>query len=139
MTHAPERSNSPPTPPAGRIARLRLRQKILLFGVLPLLVLYAIVGVTVVSLTYDALRKDGERALTDRANSLGAAIDSANVEAITVPKTMALAQSSGMFGQRAATLDYAKALLPTAMTQRRSRRASSRAPWTRPRVASSRT
>ena len=109
MTHSNERRTPPP--PTGRIARLRLRQKILLFGLLPLLVLYAIVGTVVVTLTYDALRKDGERALSDRADTLGSAIDAANVEAITVPKTMALAQSYGMFGQRAETLDYAKALL----------------------------
>src|SRR6478752_1552185 len=110
MTHAADRS-TPPPPPTGRIARLRLRQKILLFGLLPLLLLYAVVGTIVVTLTYDALRKDGERALVDRADTLGAAIDAANTEAITVPKTAALAQSYGMFGQRAATLDYAKALL----------------------------
>jgi len=110
MTHADQRRTAT-KPPDGRIARLRLRQKILLFGLLPLLVLYAVIGTLVVSLTYDALRRDGERALMDRTDTLGATIDAGNVEAITVPKTAALAQAFGMFGQRADTLRYATALL----------------------------
>ena len=89
MTHADQRTSAP-KPPGSRIARLRLRQKILLFGLLPLLVLYAVIGTLVVTLTYDALRRDGERALVDRTDTLGATIDAANVEAITVPKTAAL-------------------------------------------------
>ncbi|MFN8623110.1 MAG: methyl-accepting chemotaxis protein [Chloroflexota bacterium] len=106
MTHAHEHADA-----KGRFARLRLRQKILLFGLVPLLLLYLVIGVTVVSLTYDALRRDGERTLVDRTQTLGATIDAGDISAVTVPKTMALAQSYGMFGDRPATLDYAKALL----------------------------
>ena len=54
--------------PRGRIARPRLRQRILLFGLLPLLVLYVVIGAVGVSLTYDALWRDGStyRALAAR-------------------------------------------------------------------------
>jgi methyl-accepting chemotaxis protein len=110
MAHDEHRRSSP-KPPDSRIARMRLRTKILVFGLLPILVLYVVIGAVVVTLTYDALRKEGERTLVDRTGTLAATIDGANMEAITVPKTAALAQSYGMFGQRAVTLDYLKALL----------------------------
>lgn len=92
----------------GRLARMRLGRKVLVFGLVPLVILTVLVGVFVVNETYAALRADGKRELVERTDGLGADIEVANQEAISVPKTMALAQQSGLFSFRTASVAYAK-------------------------------
>jgi len=99
------------TPSSGSVARMRLRTKVILFGLVPVIVVGLVVGYLISVLTFDALRRDGEGTLVDRAALAGAQVNGANEEAIAIPKAMALAARFGLIQNRQNAVNYAQGIL----------------------------
>ena len=93
------------------VRRMRLWQRIVLFGLLPLVVVCIAVGGLIVTRTFDALRADGERMLVEKTGSVADQIESENREVVTIPHVMANAEEMGLFGQRSDSLAYARSIL----------------------------
>jgi methyl-accepting chemotaxis protein WspA len=101
----------PRRPAASARPRLRLRAKIALFGVVPVIVVLA--GQALIrSWRVDAeLERRAEAALRSDADEAALEIERANAGAVDVARVMALAQQSGMFGDRRRSLAFARTVL----------------------------
>ena len=93
------------------VRRMRLWQRIVLFGLLPLVVVCIAVGGLIVTRTFDALRADGERMLVEKTGSVADQIEAENRQVVTIPHVMANAEEMGLFGQRSDSLAYARSIL----------------------------
>lgn len=91
--------------------RLTVRARLLLTCVLPLAVAMAAVLIFVLWSYYRDLLRESELRLRAEVNEAGLRIELANVTALTVPKTMALAQEAGLFGNRRVSLEFARKIL----------------------------
>ena len=101
----------PPRPPRAKHTGLSLRAKIALFGVLPVaLVLAAQTAMWGWRLNRELLAR-GEAAITSLTNQAALEIERSNRTAVDIVAVMALAQESGMFGDRARSLAFARAVL----------------------------
>ena len=94
-----------------QIPSIGIRQRMLLFGLLPALLILG----CVLWLNYQRLRsllfEFSEENLRDRVRQVAADIDRGTLEAVTTARTMAIAAESGLFGDRPASLAYAKGVL----------------------------
>ncbi|MGI2323210.1 MULTISPECIES: methyl-accepting chemotaxis protein [unclassified Methylococcus] len=91
--------------------RFTVRARLLLACVLPLsLAMVSMLGVVIWNYYRDLVR-ESELRLRAEVNEAGLRIDLANVTALTVPKTMALAQEAGLFGNRLVSLEFARRIL----------------------------
>ena len=93
------------------VRRMRLWQRIVLFGLLPLVVVCIAVGGLIVTRTFDALRADGERMLVEKTGSVADQIEAENRQVVTIPHVMANAEEMGLFGQRSDSLAYDRSIL----------------------------
>ena len=91
--------------------RMGLWQRVMLLGLLPLVILTAVVGTLVVRRTFDALRDDGMLQLAEKTRASAAAIETENRRIVTIPGVMANAEMHGLFGRRAESLAYARSIL----------------------------
>ncbi|MBU6281092.1 methyl-accepting chemotaxis protein [bacterium] len=102
----------PAQPAAGPTARrVGLRAKLVLLSVLPLVALLA--GLLWYLLrTFEAsVRLQTEAELRDRVAEAASAIERENATIVAMVRTMATAQASGLFGQRAVSADFARRML----------------------------
>ncbi|MEM1059804.1 MAG: methyl-accepting chemotaxis protein [Verrucomicrobiota bacterium] len=100
----------PTTASSATISHISLRWKILSGGLLVLLLAVVVFMVALWFIRDEILtvgRENISRAVSEVANK----IEMENVQSLTVAKTMALAQGNGMFGDREASVAYAKAVL----------------------------
>jgi len=94
-----------------RLPALGIRPRLLLFGILPAVALFAAL------LAIDYLRMQrlllafGEAVLLDRARMIAGEIDRGTLEAVTTARVMALAAEEGLFGRRAESLAFARRVL----------------------------
>ena len=108
----------PPLPPrSALIMRLpghhhgNLRQKILLAVGLPITALLVLVVAVLGASLYRNLHAAGLSRIATETRSAATRIDNWNLETVTVPRIMAAAQENGLFGQRQASLAYARRIL----------------------------
>ena len=88
-----------------------LVRTLVVFGILPILLTIAvIVALTSIS-TFERERENAETRLIDLAEKIALEIEVRNSNAIKIAQTMALSQSSGMFGQREDSAAYARSVL----------------------------
>lgn len=88
-----------------------LRAKILVFAGLPVVgTLVAISSVLVIQ-QYSELARTAEQSINLETAHAAEQIEKANLESVPIPKVMALAQENGLFGNREASIDYAKRVL----------------------------
>ncbi len=90
---------------------MKLRAKILLASGLPLLVLVAVVAVLLLQRLFSTqldLAKDSIRA---EAEAIAQSLEEENHRTVQTAATMALAQQNGLFGRRADSVAYARAVL----------------------------
>jgi len=80
------------------------------FGITVVLVVLLIVGVFSESM-YRNLVKENDLLIKAHTREIASKINERNLEAVTIAKSMALAQKSGLFGNRQASLLYAKNIL----------------------------
>ncbi|MDF9391797.1 MULTISPECIES: methyl-accepting chemotaxis protein [Methylococcus] len=91
--------------------RLTVRARLLLACFLPFaLAMVSMLGFVIWNYYRDLVR-ESELRLRAEVNEAGLRIDLANVTASTVPKTMALAQEAGLFGNRPVSLEFARRIL----------------------------
>lgn len=88
-----------------------LRDKIVVFILLPVLLVITVITVVNMRDSQRLLRHSVERNLVEITAGAAAEIERGNLEAMTVPRVVVLAQASGMFGQRAETTALSRALL----------------------------
>ncbi|QJD29946.1 methyl-accepting chemotaxis protein [Methylococcus geothermalis] len=91
--------------------RLTVRARLLLACVLPMALAMGIVLGFVIWNYYQDLVRESELRLRAEVNEAGLRIELANITALTVPKTMALAQEAGLFGNRLISLRFARKIL----------------------------
>ncbi len=90
---------------------LRLRAKIALLGVLPVV---AVLGAQTLIRSWridGELERRSEAALREEVDKAALEIERANAAAVGVARVMALAQESGMFGDRPRSLAFARTVL----------------------------
>ena len=88
-----------------------IRSKLILyFGVTVFLLVSGIIAMFFHSM-FDRLIKDADRIIKTQTEEVAEQIEANNLEAVTIAKTMALAQESGLFGNREASLQYARTVL----------------------------
>jgi methyl-accepting chemotaxis protein len=92
---------------------MKLRVRIVLFGVLPALLLLVVVAGIVLQSMYANLRRLGEMRLRENLHELALQIEDANLQAVNTARMMALTQENGMFGKRQESIDLARAVLET--------------------------
>ena len=80
------------------------------FGITVVLVVLLIVGVFSESM-YSNLVKENDLLIKAHTREIASKINERNLEAVTIAKSMALAQKSGLFGNRRASMLYAKNIL----------------------------
>lgn len=88
-----------------------LRDKILVYILLPVLVVVAVVTYFNIRDSEHLLRGAVERNLVEITDGAAAEIERGNLEAMTIPRVVTQAQANGMFGQREATTALSRALL----------------------------
>jgi len=94
--------------------RLRsLRAKILLYAGVPVVALLVFVIVSLSTSAYRDLYNTGLFRIASETGSAAKRIENWNLETVTVPRVMAAAQENGMFGNREASLAYARQILDT--------------------------
>ncbi len=88
-----------------------LRSKILVFAALP--VIGTLVGISsmLVLQQYNELAKTAAHGIDLETARAAEQVEKANLESVPIPKVMALAQENGMFGNREASVNYAKRVL----------------------------
>ncbi len=90
---------------------MKLRSKTLLTVLLPVVcVLYGIVSWKA-WVTYNQMINDQLRDIAYQLQTAAARVEAANTEAIDIPRTMALAEQNGLFGQREDSVHYARDIL----------------------------
>ncbi len=88
-----------------------LSGRMLVLGILPTaLVLLGIIGLLASSM-FDALRAQNEHAMQILVDRVAAEIERGNTRAVLMAQVMAAAQTNGMFGDRLASVDYARQIL----------------------------
>jgi len=97
----------------GTVTGLSLRRKIILFGVLPVVLVLAVQTAIGTWRVHRELIMRSEAKINAEVADAATQVDSANAAPITIARTMALAQESGMFGRRAESLAFARAVLET--------------------------
>lgn len=88
-----------------------LRTKIIVFILLPVLAVITVITVVNIRSSRQMLRVTVESNLMEITATAAAEIERGNVEAMTVPRVVVLAQANGMFGRRAETTALSRALL----------------------------
>ena len=88
-----------------------LRRKILLAVGIPITALLVLVVATLGASLYRNLHAAGVSRIVTETRAAANRIDGWNLETITVPRIMAAAQENGLFGQRQASLAYARRIL----------------------------
>lgn len=88
-----------------------LRARIILSGALPVVLTLLVVTVVLVAQLYDSMRGRAMLKIEQATTATAAEINRSNLESITVPKIMALAQQNGMFGKRSESIRYAQQVL----------------------------
>ena len=88
-----------------------LRAKILLYAGVPVLALLIVVIVLLSTSSYHDLYEASLFRIASETISASEQIDNWNLETVTVPRVMAAAQESGMFGARESSLAYAREIL----------------------------
>lgn len=91
--------------------RLTVRARLLLACVLPMALAMALMLGFVIWNYYRDLVRESELRLRAEVNEAGLRIELANITALTVPRTMALAQEAGLFGNRLVSLEFARKIL----------------------------
>jgi methyl-accepting chemotaxis protein len=94
-----------------RTLRHRIVGRMLLFVVLPTIAIFALVIFFAGRHAFQTLRKSAEERLELQAQLLAAQIEDHNMNAVVSAMRMAEAQMSGMFGDREASLAYARRVL----------------------------
>jgi signal transduction histidine kinase/CheY-like chemotaxis protein len=88
-----------------------LSGRMLLIGVLPTALILLGIIVWLALAMYGALRAENERGMQILADRVAAEIERGNTRAVLVAQVMAAAQVNGMFGDRSASIAYAKQVL----------------------------
>ncbi|MGI9592118.1 MAG: response regulator [Myxococcota bacterium] len=107
MPEAAPRSRA--TPPIRFVKSLSGRM--LLLGVLPTAVVLAGIIVWLALAMYSALRSENEHGMRILADRVAAEIERGNTRAVLVAQVMAAAQTNGLFGDRPASVAYARQVL----------------------------
>lgn len=110
MTSTADASTAP-RPPRPRRTGLSLRGKIALFGVLPVALVLAAQTAMWGWRLHAELVTRGEAQITALATQAALEIERANRSAVDIVNVMALAQESGLFGDRARSIALARAVL----------------------------
>ena len=88
-----------------------IKGKLLLYGLLPTLVVVCfIIGMNALNMVSEA-RANNEELLRILADRVAAEIELGNIRSIDAAKLMAQAQENGLFGDRAASVNYARRVL----------------------------
>lgn len=90
---------------------MKLRAKIMCFGVLPVFVVLLLVTALVLSSLYRNLQRVGETQIRQELREAALRLERANTRAVIVPQVMALAQENGLFGKRRNSVTLARAVL----------------------------
>ena len=90
---------------------MKLRAKIMCFGVLPVFVVLLLVTALVLSSLYRNLQRVGETQIRQELREAALRLERANTRAVIVPQVMALAQENGLFGKRRNSVALARAVL----------------------------
>src|SRR5262245_21813333 len=85
--------------------------RMLLFGIVPTGVLLTALVIATVLHMFEHTRSDSELTLRLMADRVAAEIERGNTRAVLAAKIMSYAQMNGLFGQRAASLAYARRIL----------------------------
>ena len=88
-----------------------IAKKIIIFIGLAIVLQVTLISLFFIKEMYDALRESTQRNILTNLTEVAQEIESSNLEAITVVKTMALAQENGLFGKRQESSNYAKQIL----------------------------
>lgn len=88
-----------------------LRFKILMFGACPVLITLLSISTLLIIQQFQELRRNIEEEINLNTSLAARQIEEANLVSVTIPKTMALAQENGLFGNREASTLYAQQVL----------------------------
>lgn len=88
-----------------------LRFKILMFGACPVLITLLSISTLLIIQQFQELRRNIEEEINLNTSLAARQIEEANLVSVTIPKTMALAQENGLFGNREASVLYAQQVL----------------------------
>lgn len=88
-----------------------LRFKILMFGACPVLITLLSISTLLIIQQFQELRRNIEEEINLNTSLAALQIEEANLVSVTIPKTMALAQENGLFGNRQASTLYAQQVL----------------------------
>lgn len=88
-----------------------LRFKILMFGACPVLITLLSISTLLIIQQFQELRRNIEEEINLNTSLAARQIEEANLVSVTIPKTMALAQENGLFGNREASTLYAEQVL----------------------------
>ncbi len=88
-----------------------LRFKILMFGACPVLITLLSISTLLIIQQFQELRRNIEEEINLNTSLAALQIEEANLVSVTIPKTMALAQENGLFGNREASTLYAQQVL----------------------------
>ena len=88
-----------------------LRFKILMFGACPVLITLLSISILLIIQQFQELRRNIEEEINLNTSLAARQIEEANLVSVTIPKTMALAQENGLFGNREASVLYAQQVL----------------------------
>jgi len=94
-----------------KIKKTSISRKIVIFIGLIIFLQVTLISLFLLKEMYDVLRESTQRNILTNLTEVAQEIESSNLEAITVVKTMALAEENGLFGQRPASSNYAKQVL----------------------------
>jgi len=88
-----------------------LSGKMLLFGVFPAGVILTVLVLVSTQTMYDFVIDQKKNALLKLTKSIAAEIEQGNIQSVTAAKLMAWTQENGMFGDREASLNFARQVL----------------------------
>ena len=88
-----------------------LRFKILMFGACPVLITLLSISTLLIIQQFQELRRNIEEEINLNTSLAALQIEESNLVSVTIPKTMALAQENGLFGDRQASTLYAQQVL----------------------------
>jgi len=94
-----------------KFKKTSISRKIIIFIGLAIFLQVTLISSFFIKEMYDTLRESTQRNILTNLTEVAQKIEYSNVEAITVVKTMALAEESGLFGKRSASSNYAKQIL----------------------------
>ena len=88
-----------------------LRFKILMFGACPVLITLLSISTLLIIQQFQELRRNIEEEINLNTSLAALQIEESNLVSVTIPKTMALAQENGLFGNREDSTLYAEQVL----------------------------